>query len=86
MSRTSNEHGNAANAPPETGDLPSTAMTARFLELCEAYGAEHLAVRIVRAGHTAGVPGLPATADSPEWNAKEMRAAVEYLQRKRGRR
>ena len=65
-------------------ELPSVALTTKFLALCEQYGAERLAVRIVAAGRSAGVPGLPENDDWTAWNADEMRAAVEHLQRKRG--
>ena len=65
-------------------ELPSVALTTKFLGLCEQYGAERLAVRIVAAGRSAGVPGLPEDDDWTAWNADEMRAAVEHLQRKRG--
>ena len=61
-------------------------MTARFLALCDAYGSQQLAVHIVAAGRTSGAAGLPATNDWPEWNASEMRAAVEHLEHKRGMR
>ena len=84
---TANESSTIADLPSvaiTAANLPSGAMTARFLTLCDAYGAERLAVSIVRAGRTAGVAGLPATDDWAEWNAKQMRAAVEYLERKRG--
>ena len=65
-------------------ELPSVAVTTKFLGLCQQYGAERLAVRIVAAGRSAGVAGLPEDDDWTAWNADEMRAAVEHLQRKRG--
>ena len=65
-------------------ELPSIAETTKFLGLCERYGAERLAVRIVAAGRSAGVARLPENDDWTAWNADEMRAAVEHLQRKRG--
>ena len=65
-------------------ELPSVGLTTKFLALCQQYGAERLAVRIVAAGRSAGVPGLPEDDDWTAWNADEMRAAVEHLQRKRG--
>ena len=67
-------------------ELPSVAMTVKFLALCQQYGAERLAVRIVVSGRSAGVPGLPDNDDWTAGNADEMRAAVERLQRKRGTR
>jgi hypothetical protein len=65
-------------------ELPSVVLTTKFLALCEQYGAERLAVKIVIAGRSAGVPGLPEDDDWTAWNAGEMRAAVEHLRRKRG--
>ena len=65
-------------------ELPSVAPTTKFLALCELYGAERLAVGIVAAGRSAGVAGLPEDDDWTAWNADEMRAAVEHLQRKCG--
>ena len=81
----------AENAGPDrqrlhsgVNELPSVVLTTKFLALCEQYGAERLAVRIVAAGRSAGVPGLPDNDDWTAWNADEMRVAVEHLQRKRG--
>ena len=65
-------------------ELRSVALTTKFLALCELYGAKRLAVRIVAAGRSAGVPGLPENDDWTAWNADEIQAAVEHLQRKRG--
>ena len=65
-------------------ELPSVALTTKFLAVCEQYGSQRLAVRIVIAGRSAGVAGLPEDNDWTAWNADEMRAAVEHLQRKRG--
>ena len=56
-------------------ERPSVALTARFLALCQQYGSEQLAVSIVAAGRSAGVPGLPQSNDWTAWNAGEMRAA-----------
>ena len=67
-------------------ELPSAVLTTKFLDLCKQYGSERLAVRIIAAGRSAGVSGLPDNDDSTVWNADEMRAAVEHLQRKRGTR
>ena len=86
MTRPTNQAEDTADASATAHDLPSVAMTARFLALCDAYGAQRLAVHIVSAGRASGVGGLPATDEWAEWNAKEMRAAVEYLEHKRGRR
>ena len=67
-------------------ERPSVALTVRFLALCQQYGSEQLAVSIVAAGRSAGAPGLPQSNDWTAWNAGEMRAAIEHLQRKRGTR
>ena len=66
-------------------ELPSVALTTKFLELCQQCGSEQLAVRIVAAGRSTGVPGLPQSKDWTAWNADEMRAAVEHLQHKLSR-
>ena len=65
-------------------ELPSVALTMQFLALCQVYGSERPAVRVVASGRNAGAAGLPATDDCMEWDADEMRAAVNYLERKRG--
>ncbi len=64
-------------------ELPSVAMTTKFLALCQEYGAERLAVSVVAAGRSAGAPGLPQSDDWTAWDADQMRAAVDYLERKR---
>ena len=64
-------------------ELPSVAMTRRFLSECQRHGSERLAVRLVVLGQRAGVPGLPASADWAEWDADQMRAVVDYLERNR---
>ncbi len=71
--------------PADANELPSVALTTRFLVLCQQYGSEQLAVRIVAAGRSTGVPGLPQSNDWTAWNADQMRAAVEHLQHKLGR-
>lgn len=65
------------------GELPSVTLTTRFLTLCQHYGSEALAVHIVAAGHSTGVPNLPPGDDWTAWDADQMRAAVEHLERKR---
>ena len=65
-------------------ELPSVALTQRFLTLCEDYGSQGLAVRMIASDRNAGVSGLPATDDWTAWDADQMRAAVDYLQHKRG--
>ena len=66
-------------------ELPSVALTQRFLALCEHHGSQRLAVRLVAVGRGTGVPGLPAGDDWTVWDAEEMRAAVEYLEQMRVR-
>ena len=66
------------------GELPSVAMTTRFLALCEHYGSEALAVHMVAAGRNTGVVNLPPSDDWTAWDAEQMRAAVDYLESKRG--
>ena len=41
-------------------------------------------MKVVIAGRSTGVSGLPENDDWTAWNADEMHAAVEHLQRKRG--
>ncbi len=71
--------------PADAHELPSVALTTRFLSLCQRYGSEQLAVRIVAAGRSTGIPGLPPSNDWTTWNAYEMRAAIEHLKHKLGR-
>ena len=66
--------------------MPSARLTTRFLALCRDYGSEELAVHVVAAGRSTGMPGLPPGNDWMAWDAGQMRAAVDYLERKRGRR
>ena len=61
-------------------ELPSVALTQRFLSLCEQHGSQRLAVRLVGMGRSAGIPGLPASDDWTAWDAEQMRAAVDYLE------
>ena len=61
-------------------DLPSVALTQRFLALCREHGSQRLAVRLVAVGRSFGVSGLPESNDWTTWGAEEMRAAVEYLE------
>lgn len=65
-------------------ELPSVALTQRFLALCQEYRSQHLAVKMVAVGRDTGVSGLPASDDWTAWDAHEMRATVEYLRHKRG--
>ncbi len=67
-------------------ELPSVALTERFLRLCQDYGSQRLVVKMVAVGRDTGVAGLPASDDWTTWDAHEMRAAVEYLRHKRGER
>ena len=61
-------------------ELPSVALTRRFLAQCEHHGSQRLAVRLVAVGRGIGLPGLPAGDDWTTWKAQEMRAAVDYLE------
>ena len=65
-------------------ELPSPALTRRFLALCEQYGSQRLAIQVVAVGRSTGVEGLPASDDWNTWDAGETQAAVDYLRRKRG--
>ncbi len=67
------------------GELPSVALTRRFLALCQEYGSERLAVRVVAVGRSTGVQRLPESDDWTAWDAEQMRAAVDYLEHKRTR-
>ncbi|MYN63599.1 MAG: hypothetical protein F4X11_01000 [Acidobacteria bacterium] len=67
-------------------ELPSVALTRRFLALCQDYGAERLAIGVVAVGRSTGVESLPESNDWTTWDARQMRAAVEYLERKRSTR
>ena len=64
-------------------ELPSVALTQRFLAQCQHHGSQRLAVRLVAVGRGTGVPGLPPGDDWTAWDAEEMRAAVEHLERMR---
>ena len=65
--------------------LPSVALTRRFLSQCERHGSQRLAVRLLAVGRNAGIPGLPANDDWTAWDADQMRAAVEYLEQMHAR-
>ena len=75
----------ALGASSGVGELPSVALTQRFLALCEHHGSQRLAVRLVAVGRSVGVSGLPASNDWTGWDAEEMRAAVDYLEQMRVR-
>ena len=66
-------------------ELPSVALTQRFLALCEHHGSQHLVGKLVAVGRGTGVPGLPENDDWTTWDAGRMRAAVEYLEHLRVR-
>ena len=83
--RQEDEASSGDQLDPGLNELPSVALTTKFLELCQQHGSEQLAVRIVAAGRSTGVPGLPRSNDWTAWNAGEMRAAVQHLQHKLGR-
>ena len=57
--------GPALQEAPPVNELPSGALTRRFLVLCEQYGSQRLAVQVVAVGRSTGVEGLPAGDD---WN------------------
>ena len=61
--------------------LPSVEMTRRFLAVCDRYGSHEAAVAAVARGRRAGVAGLPVGDDWPAWNAAQMRATVEYIEK-----
>ena len=63
--------------------FPQVPLMRRFLALCQEYGSERLAVRVVAVGRSTGVSGLPESDDPTAWDADELRAAVEYLERRR---
>ena len=44
-----------------------------------------VAITVVDSSFGPGVPGLPQHDEWADWNAGEMRAAVEYLERQYGR-
>ncbi len=71
--------------PAIKGELPSVALTQRFLAQCDHQGSQRLAVRLVAVGRSTGVSGLPQSDDWTAWDADEMRAAVDYLERKHNR-
>ncbi len=66
-------------------ELPSVALTRRFLELCEHHGSQRLVVRMVAVGRSTGIPGLPPNDDWAAWDARQMRAAIDYLEQMRVR-
>ena len=65
------------------GELPSVALTTRFLVLCQHYGSETLAVHIVAAGRSTGISNLPSGDDWTKWDREQLRAAIDYLEQKR---
>ena len=67
------------------GELPSVALTQRFLDLCEHHGSQRLAVSLVAVGRSTGVSGLPESDDWTAWDGSDMRAAIDYLEQLRRR-
>ena len=61
---------------PIVDELPSGALTTRFLALRQEYGAKRLVVRVAAAGRSAGARGLTQSDDWTVWNADELRAAA----------
>ena len=66
-------------------ELPSIALTRRFLALCEHHGSQHLVVKLVAVAAEPVLQGLPESDDWTTWDAGQMRAAVEYLEHLRVR-
>ena len=64
-------------------ELPSIALTQRFLALCEHHGSQRVTLRLLAVGRSTGVPGLQVGDDWTAWDAEEMRAVVEYLEQMR---
>ena len=64
-------------------ELPSVAMTMRFLALCHLFGSQQAAVGAIATGRKNGLAGLPQQDDWMAWNADEMGAAVKYLENSR---
>ena len=60
--------------------LPSVETTMMFRPCATSTVRMKLQSRRSPGARRAGVCGLPGRDAWPEWNAKEMRAAVEYLQ------
>ena len=66
-------------------ELPTAVLAERFLSLCEDYGSQRLVVDMIAAARSTGVrPQLPESDDWTTWDADHMRAAIDYLQQKRG--
>lgn len=65
-------------------ELPSVRLMRRFLALCLSYGTIRAGVRVVAVGRSTGLPGLPENDKWVNWDAGEMQAAVDYLERKCG--
>ena len=59
-------------------ELPSPALTRRFLVLCEQYGSERLAVQIVAVGRSTGVGARGAVSDwtSSPWQEAPLHVAL----------
>jgi len=66
----------ALGADSGVNELPSVALTRRFLALCEHHGSQRLAVKRVAVGRSTGLSGLPASDDWTAWNAEGMRAGA----------
>ncbi len=74
---------------PWAGPAPLALRTVAGLDEVRGSGsgrlAGHLAVKLVAVGRSTGIPGLPQSDDWTTWDARQMRAAVEYLERLRVR-
>ena len=64
ISTPANEGGRAP------GELPSVALTERFLVLCAEQGTLRFTVKLVAVGRSTGAPGLPASDDWTAWDAR----------------
>ena len=65
------------------GELPSVALTRRFLALCRDYGSERVVVGMVATGRSHRGGRLPESDDWTVWDAEQMQAAVEHVERQR---
>ena len=65
-------------------ELPSVRLTRRFLALCLSYGSMRAGIRVVAVGRSTGLAGLSKSDKWVNWDAGEMQAAVDYLERKCG--
>ena len=74
-------HEDGAPFSSDANELPSVALTARFLALCRQYGSEQLAVSVVAAGRSTEV-----WADTGNVRVADYRGADRIVDRGAGRR